>query len=383
MSAAVPPPPPPPRVWFVDIVRLLASLQMVNGHTIDAVLLPALKQGAFFDTYNWGRGLVSVCFLMVAGIAFHLSTLARYERHRANPAAIRRRFRRALVVIAAGYFLGFPWGATLPDPEQARLAWTYFFSVGILHSIGAALLALEVLTLASRSARQVAVTSGLLAVGAFALAPLADATLDPGQVHPVLNWLSHAGGSPFPLLPWAGNVFAGVVIGYVALPQGAYTPLRTVWTRLGVIAAVTWMVAAGVRLAPWTFVQAATHPSARPAFVVANLAAVLLLTLGLSVVSAPIRTLPRLLRVLSGETLAIYVIHLLVLFGGSVQLARRIGPTQSVAGALAVAAGMIVLTGALALAWHAAKAWRDRSGVRHHGGTVTPGPAGRPTSSTS
>ena len=65
-----------PRVWFVDVVRLLASLQMVNGHTLDAVMLPALKQGSFFDTYNWGRGLVSVGFLMVAGIAFHVSTLA-------------------------------------------------------------------------------------------------------------------------------------------------------------------------------------------------------------------------------------------------------------------------------------------------------------------
>jgi hypothetical protein len=55
----------PPRVWFVDVVRLLASLQMVNGHTIDAVLLPSIEQGPIFDRYNWARGLVSVCFLMV------------------------------------------------------------------------------------------------------------------------------------------------------------------------------------------------------------------------------------------------------------------------------------------------------------------------------
>ena len=144
----------PPRVWFVDVVRLLASLQMVNGHTIDAVLLPSIEQGPIFDAYNWGRGLVSVCFLMVAGMAFHLSSLARYEHHRRNPAAIRRRFRRALVVIAGGYFLGFPWAATSPDPAQAQLAWTYFFSVGILHSIGAALIMLELLVLASQSARQ-------------------------------------------------------------------------------------------------------------------------------------------------------------------------------------------------------------------------------------
>ena len=36
----------PPRVWFVDIVRLCASLQMVNGHTLHAILLPSVTVGA-------------------------------------------------------------------------------------------------------------------------------------------------------------------------------------------------------------------------------------------------------------------------------------------------------------------------------------------------
>jgi hypothetical protein len=344
-----------PRVWFVDIVRLLASLQMVNGHTLDAVLLPELKQGAFFDTYNWGRGLVSVCFLMVAGIAFHLSTLARYDRHRANPAAIRRRFRRAFLIIAAGYFLGFPWAASSTDPAQAELAWTYFFAVGILHSIGAALLLLEAITLASTSARQVAVVAGLLTMVAFALAPLADASLAPGRAHPVLNWISHAGGSAFPLLPWAGNVFAGVVIGFVALPRGGHTPHRVVWFRLAVLTGITWQA---FHALPWTFMQASNPPSTRPAFAVENLAAVLFLTLVLSVLFAPLGTLPRSLRILSGETLSMYVFHLTVLFGGSVELARRIGPTRTLPEALALAAFMIALTGAFALSWHRFKDWR-------------------------
>jgi Heparan-alpha-glucosaminide N-acetyltransferase, catalytic len=348
----------PPRVWFVDVVRLLASLQMVNGHTIDAVLLPSIEQGPIFDTYNWARGLVSVCFLMVAGIAFHLSSLARYEQHRRNPAAIRRRFRRALVVIAGGYFLGFPWAATSPDPAQADLAWRYFFSAGILHCIGAALIMLELLVLASRSARQVVVATGVLAVLAFALAPAADGTLAGGGWHPLLNWISHGGGSPFPLLPWSGNVFAGVVVGWIVLPQGGHTPYRIIWSRLTALAVVVGALAMAAQASPWTLVTATTHPSARPAFVVSNLAAVLVLTLGLSIVTAPMRSLPRLLRILSGETLTIYMFHLIVLFGFNIQLARRIGETRTLPEALALAAGMIVLTSAYTLAWHHVKARR-------------------------
>jgi len=348
------------RVWFVDIVRLLASLQMVNGHTIDAVILPALKSGPFFDHYNWARGLVSVGFLMVSGIAFHISTLNRFEKHRANPAAVRARFRRALVVIAAGYFLTLPWGASSPDPAQAALAWTYFFSVGILHSIGAALLVLETLTLVARSAQQVVWAAGLLAVTAFTLAPLADATLAPGygDGHVLLNWISHKGGSPFPLLPWSGNVFAGVVIGALALPRGGQTPHPVVWSRLGLLAGGSWLLGTALEAVPWTMVTPATHPSARPAFVVANLAAVLFVTLVLSVLAAPVRTLPRMLRVIAAETLAIYVFHQVVLFGFDLRLARRIGATLELPEALAFAAFMIALTSSFALAWHALKAWR-------------------------
>jgi uncharacterized membrane protein len=357
----------PARVWFVDVVRLLASLQMVNGHTIDAVLLPSIEQGPIFDNYNWARGLVSVCFLMVAGIAFHLSSLARYDQHRRNPAAIRRRFRRALVVIAGGYFLGFPWAATSPDPAQAELAWRYFTSAGILHCIGAALIMLELLVLASHSARQVVAATGVLAVLAFAFAPAADGTLTRGEWHPLLNWISHGGGSPFPLLPWAGNVFAGVVVGWIVLPQGGHTAHRVIWSRLAALAGVAGFAALAAQASPWTLVEATTHPSARPAFVVSNLAAVLVLTLLLSVVTAPMHTMPRLLRILSGETLTIYMFHLVVLFGFNLQLARRIGETQTLPRALGLAVGMIVLTSAYTLAWHRFKSWRHAKGATRAG----------------
>ena len=70
------------------------------------------------------------------------------------------------------------------------------------------------------------------------------------------------------------------------------------------------------------------------------------------------RSMPRLLRILSGETLTIYMFHLIVLFGFKLQLARRIGATPTLPQALALAAGMIVLTSGYTLAWHRFKTWR-------------------------
>lgn len=356
MSAPVSVTPATPRVWFVDVVRLIASLQMVNGHTLDAVLLPALKHGELFALYNWGRGLVAVCFLLVAGMAFHLSTLARYERQRDTPGAAGRRMRRALLVIAAGYAVAIPWTALQPDPVLAAVAWREFYAVGILHTIGATVLMLEMLTRLSRSATHVVAASGLFAVAALTLAPLADAVLAPGHAHPLLNWISHAGGSPFPLLPWAGYVAAGVVAGAVVLPQGAHTAHAVVWRRLVVLTVAAGVASALLARVPWTLVVPGNHPAVPPAFAVQKLAAVLLLTLGLSVLCARLQRLPHMLRVLAGETLSIYVIHLVLLFSGGVEIARRVGPTLDLPRALLLAAAMVAVTAAAALGWHRVKA---------------------------
>ena len=139
------------------------------------------------------------------------------------------------------------------------------------------------------------------------------------------------------------------------------------------LAVGTWLLGKVLPAVPWTVVTAATHPSARPAFVVANLAAVLLVTLVLSVVCAPMQSLPRVLRIIAAETLAIYVFHLVVLFGFDVRLARRIGPTLELPQALAFAAFMIALTSTFALAWHQLKTWRlrRRDGAGGRPGAVT------------
>ena len=34
-----------PRVLFVDVLRLIASLQMINGHTLDAIMVEAVRHG--------------------------------------------------------------------------------------------------------------------------------------------------------------------------------------------------------------------------------------------------------------------------------------------------------------------------------------------------
>ena len=99
------------RVHFVDVLRLIALAQMVNGHTLHAVLRPELRSGDFYSGYLWFRGLVSVAFMLVAGFAFHITTVARFEQHKADPAAMRRRLcARTLLAIRSGSLSSAPSG---------------------------------------------------------------------------------------------------------------------------------------------------------------------------------------------------------------------------------------------------------------------------------
>ncbi len=350
-----------PRVWFVDILRLIASFQMINGHTLEAVMLDSIRQGAFYDRYLWARGLVSVSFLAVAGIAFHLSTLARFEQHKSNPAAVKRRFRRALFIVLVGYLLNLPFGAFDTDPEIRRVSWFYFQTVGVLQCIGTALIVLELMTLAARRASQVVLGSATLSVVCFAVAPLADQTISDGKAHAFLSWISHQGGSLYPLFPWAGFVFAGLVLGAFAMPDAGRTRLKKTGLRLGILAAaavVLWRVA---NVSPISIYDYARHHAATsPADSLEKLSAVLGLIIFLAIVSRPIRQLPKLFRVLSSETLTIYAFHLIILYYPIVAIARRFDHALPLSNALLVSAFMLVLTCSYTYAWNQLKASSHR-----------------------
>jgi len=47
------PPAKAPRLTFVDLLRLVAALQMINGHTLDALIRPEYAQGDFYLRYVW------------------------------------------------------------------------------------------------------------------------------------------------------------------------------------------------------------------------------------------------------------------------------------------------------------------------------------------
>lgn len=352
-----------PRIWFVDVVRLIASFQMINGHTLDVLLMDAVRHGVIFERYTWARGLTSVAFLSVAGIAFHLATLARFEAHRASKDEVKKRFRRAGVLFLLGYFLRFPGAAFGDDPVAAAQAWNDFFEVGVLQAIGVSLFLLELATVIAKRPSQVVWFAGVSGGAIVGLAPFFHHAPLEGALYPFTSYLTHAGGSQFPIFPWSGFMLLGTVVGWLTMPDGGRTATRVAVPRLGLVTG-TLVVLYFALDAVGSIGPADAHHSTDPAFSAQRFAAVIAIVTVLGVVCARIRTLPRLLRILSAETLFVYVFHLWVLYASVLGIHERWGRTLPLWQALCASAAMMALTVSATVAWHHRKkilgALRDR-----------------------
>lgn len=346
------------RVQFVDVLRLIALAQMVNGHTLHAVLTPVVRGGAFYERYLWFRGLVSVAFMLAAGFAFHITTGARLLQQRDDRAGVRRRVLRAFELIAIGFLLRLPLASLLAfDVPALARGLLGLARIDVLPCIGVSLLVLEALAAVCRRPWQLVAASTSLAIGCALLVPWGASLPVQGGLAFVNGWLGPQGGSQFPLLPYAGYVFAGVALGALALPQGGRTEGSLPGPRL--LAGGSLLLALG-GLASWIpAARGAANAAAlqSPAFLLQKLAAVTIAIGVLAYALRRLRALPAVLRVLSAETLAMYVFHLLVLYGEPFDLHRRAAESLQLGQALGVSALMLIATSGFGLAWHAFKGW--------------------------
>lgn len=336
------------RLLAIDVLRVVAVLQMVNGHTIDTVLEEAERHSSAFSAYSYARGLTSVAFLVAAGFAYHATTYARYERHRADPSSLGHRFGRAKELLLVGFGMHVPVALAALAAGDREGAVVAFFRVEILPCIGVSILALELitrLTVDVRVARAIAAALGLALIG---FAPLAALAPTAPYATPLTAWFTPNAGSLFPLFPWGGYLMLAAALGGVVFPAGART--RVLVTRTAV-ATLSALLASRLLLHFEGAVPSDVGRSAHPYFVFEKLAWVFAFVSVLSLLTARVRALPRPVQMLSESTLTVYVVHLVLLF------ATPLSPHHLFHRALPLSASLLVsvcVVGAsigLTLAW--------------------------------
>lgn len=350
------------RVIFIDLARALAVVLMVYGHTVSAVLAPEYRTGLWFDVWQFQRGLTSSLFLLLSGFAFSIATTRHWATHLRVSWRSLRRVRRFALFVLLGYALHFPVARFADLPSASAERWGSFLAVDVLQLIGVTFMAVQLLVLVTRSRRVFMVTTLLLAGVIVGVTPLVWTVDWPRRVPlAIASYLAPAGGSQFPVFPWAGFVLLGAGLGQLYARWGA--------AHLRLYAAVVLLLPGAVMAIATTAIRRAADTSfgAGPgAFIpvefVARAGACLVLLSIVAYVSSRLPRLPHVFGAVAQETLLIYVVHLCVVYGSvwNDGLAQRFGATFTPSGTLVAVVALLLAMVVLAFYWNRWKHVRPR-----------------------
>src|SRR5262245_45767616 len=97
------------RIVFLDLLRALAVMMMVEGHTVDVLLLNEYRSYEYsgFKLWQFTRGMTAPMFLLTAGTVFVYLLRSTALPFRNNP-RVTKGAKRGLLLFALGYLLRFP-----------------------------------------------------------------------------------------------------------------------------------------------------------------------------------------------------------------------------------------------------------------------------------
>jgi uncharacterized membrane protein len=226
-----------PRRAYLDWLRGLAVLIMIEAHVLDAWTRLADRQSIY---YGWAMivgGFGAPFFLFLAGVSVALSAGSKSRRTGDPGAASRAVVRRGLQVY--GLALLFRLQAFIVSWGSARS----LLKVDILNIMGPSIMAAAALWDALRSPRYRAIALAAAALAVALLTPPVRAT----WIFDVLpDWIEgyirpRPGFTTFAFFPWSGFVFAGAFVGVLidqARTRETETAVNTRLLQGGVLLAV-------------------------------------------------------------------------------------------------------------------------------------------------
>lgn len=191
------------RLLFLDWVRGLAAITMINGHVFHSFTHPEHRDNPLYVLTQFVGGMPPAVFLFLVGVTLAFLMESRERQGLAPARRLTAALRRAGFLFALAFAFRFQlWLVGLPQTH-----WTDLFKVDILNAMGLAVLILSPLALLSTPER---VRAGLaLGLGIAFLSPVVS----------LLNWswLPRAvsgyfvpSSESFAFFPWAAFVAFGI-----------------------------------------------------------------------------------------------------------------------------------------------------------------------------
>lgn len=317
MSESAPAIRPKQRLKFIDLARSIAILLMLEGHFVGLTLAESSRDlsNPAYIVWNSIRGFTAPLFFTVAGMIFVFLLAGEKEPSFFKAVRVRKGFRRALELFFWGYVLQLNVG-NLGEYLQGRSGnWIYAFHV--LQCIGVGLIALILISGLRKAVGKFSlqvwyIAAVVVTMGLYGwLKGIPEGDFVPHGWPDLLQNPLKGPRSVFPIAPWLGFAFLGGAM-------GAY--LRSMEFKPITWKSCLWFIYIAVALQIISFI---TYVSPLPRefssgiqwFVQrASQVAVFLGILRLVEIKFGIGV-EWMLRV-GRETFAIYILHVIVLYGG-------------------------------------------------------------------
>ncbi|MGE5496450.1 MAG: heparan-alpha-glucosaminide N-acetyltransferase domain-containing protein [Syntrophothermus sp.] len=308
------------RIDFIDLMRALAVLMMVQGHTIDTFLSDNFRSfdSSLFSAWWTVRGLTAPIFLFTAGTVFTCLLRRRNLPFRENP-RIGKGIKRFILLITTAYLMRFPSSRLFDFEGVTAEQWKTFFAVDVLHLIAFGILFVMGLAYIAEKFRvKDSYIFGSAALISYALfQPFSQINWGAFLPLPLAGYFYNGTGSFFPLVPWTGYVFSGAFLGsYLAHNTDVFNSekfsLKLLYAALAAFAAAV----AG------NFVELALTGKSNfwttsPNLIFFRIGVVLSLNSLVSFITLKIKKIPPVLIHIGRHSLMIYVVHVILLYGSA------------------------------------------------------------------
>ncbi|MCX6174102.1 MAG: heparan-alpha-glucosaminide N-acetyltransferase domain-containing protein [Ignavibacteriales bacterium] len=308
------------RIIFLDLMRALAVLMMIQGHTIDTFLGDQYRtfDSNIYDIWFTLRGFTAPIFMFVSGVTFtyllRSQSLPFFENPRVNKGV-----HRFIILLVIGYLLRFPTPRMFDFSEVNHGQWLTFFTVDALHLIAFGILIILFLSyIAEKYKRSDYLIFSLGAVFFFFMFPLTE-KINWANFLPIpfAAYLYQGTGSYFPLFPWAGYVISGALLGsYLAKNPLSFSSKKFSY-KLFFFGVVSFAVCYSIHSLEDFLYGEKTFWTDNTALIFYRLGFILMLNSLMSFISLRLKQIPGIITKIGKNTLLLYVIHVVVLYGSA------------------------------------------------------------------
>ncbi len=305
------------RYIFIDLYRSFVILLMLEGHLFRTLMPSGIQRSTFFQLHEFVHGLSAPAFLFGAGLTFVISTRKRWVsyHHLGNP--LWRRVRRFILVVMIGYALHLPYFSLHKVMTSATAAEiSQLFQCDVLHTIGIGLFSLHaVIFFFKKESRFYGLVLITIITVCF-LTPLVwDIDFTRYLPLPLAQLINGDHGSPFPLFPYVGFLYVGVLVSWEFLVAVEQKREKKFMTSVFFIGASAVFIGVMADLLPVRIYPTYNYWFTSPDYFLVRSGSLMMLTAMFWFLESFWRHPGQAWTVLGRESLFVYVLHLMVLYG--------------------------------------------------------------------